>query len=390
MSKRPARWLWLALILPVPAPAKAGPPAGFEARDVRGWTVFVRLDLIRHRPGVAAEAMTILDFSLMQVARRLPAPAVARLREVRIWVEEDEPHHPCMAYHPDPGWLREHGMDPAKARCVEIANARRFVDWSLDQPWMTLHELAHAYHHRVLEGGFDNAEVRGAFDRAMGAKLYDAVPGKGKDATRAYAATNPQEYFAEATEAYFGSNDFYPFVRVELRKHDPAAFALLGKLWGDAPTPGARASGPDRRDGRADVVAVHRPAGEGLHRQADRHAVLGRGLDGVGRGGQGLADLVGGEGGGDPFADQGDLLGGPGGLAGLGLLEDPAHLLDRLVVAHLGPGPQGQLGDPVPEDARPERVPRLHRILEPGPHPLNDGHVASPRLRSPNGPRGPR
>jgi hypothetical protein len=43
------------------------------------------------------------------------------------------------------------------------------------------------------------------------------------------------EYFAEATEAYFGTNDFYPYVRSELAAHDPAMFALLGKLWGDVP-----------------------------------------------------------------------------------------------------------------------------------------------------------
>ena len=29
------------------------------------------------------------------------------------------------------------------------------------------------------------------------------------------------EYFAEASEAYFGTNDFFPFVRIELRRHDP-------------------------------------------------------------------------------------------------------------------------------------------------------------------------
>ena len=41
------------------------------------------------------------------------------------------------------------------------------------------------------------------------------------------------EYFAECSEAYFGTNDFYPFVRSELRRHDPDAAALLGRLWGD-------------------------------------------------------------------------------------------------------------------------------------------------------------
>jgi hypothetical protein len=46
--------------------------------------------------------------------------------------------------------------------------------------------------------------------------------------------TNPQEYFAESTEAFFGRNDFFPFTRDELKKHDPGMFDLLGQLWGEA------------------------------------------------------------------------------------------------------------------------------------------------------------
>ena len=50
---------------------------------------------------------------------------------------------------------------------------------------------------------------------------------------RAYAANNPQEYFAELSEAWFGANDFYPFVRAEVLEHDPEAAELLKKLWGE-------------------------------------------------------------------------------------------------------------------------------------------------------------
>ena len=42
---------------------------------------------------------------------------------------------------------------------------------------------------------------------------------------------NDQEYFAESTEAFFGTNDFYPFVRSELQQHDPNMYQLLKKLW---------------------------------------------------------------------------------------------------------------------------------------------------------------
>ena len=50
--------------------------------------------------------------------------------------------------------------------------------------------------------------------------------------TRHYARTNHKEFFAEMTESYVGVNDFYPFVRAELKNHDPKTFALMKKIWG--------------------------------------------------------------------------------------------------------------------------------------------------------------
>jgi len=44
--------------------------------------------------------------------------------------------------------------------------------------------------------------------------------------------SNHKEYFAESTEAYLGVNDFYPFVRAELNRHDPRMYQLLRKIWG--------------------------------------------------------------------------------------------------------------------------------------------------------------
>ena len=48
-----------------------------------------------------------------------------------------------------------------------------------------------------------------------------------------YALTNAKEYFAELSEAYFGRNDFYPFTRKELEKHDPAGYRLMRETWGN-------------------------------------------------------------------------------------------------------------------------------------------------------------
>ena len=207
------------------------PTDRYEVRDIRGWNVLAHGGLLAGHPELADRTLTLLTQQLDQVVRAVPAGAVGALRKVRIWVEEVEQHHPCMAYHPDAGWLRDRGMNPEKARGVEIADARNFLAWTADQPWMVLHELAHGYLDRALEGGFGNAEIRAAYDRALEAGPCDSVLRIGGEDERAYATTNAMEYFAEASEAYFGTNDFYPFVRAELRRHDPEMYALLEKLW---------------------------------------------------------------------------------------------------------------------------------------------------------------
>ncbi len=99
----------------------------------------------------------------------------------------------------------------------------------LKHPAVILHELAHSYHDQVL--GFDEPRIKAAYDKAKKAGLYDTVLDYTGRTVRHYAATNPMEYFAEGTEAYFYKNDFYPFVRAELKEHDPALHDLLGDIW---------------------------------------------------------------------------------------------------------------------------------------------------------------
>jgi hypothetical protein len=120
---------------------------------------------------------------------------------------------------------------------------------------MLLHELSHGYHHQFLEAGFQNAQVKAVYEQAMKSKLYDRVLRYGGQEEKAYAATNPREYFAEASEAYFGTNDFYPFVRAELRRHDPNAFKMVETLWGVKPDAGRRRTSSRDGSGRAGGVS---------------------------------------------------------------------------------------------------------------------------------------
>ena len=125
-------------------------------------------------------------------------------------------------------------MSSEKFKCVEIANSRSFVEWTLRQPWLVLHELAHGYHHRFVTSRYRNPEIIAAFRKATGSKRYDSVLRYNGVREKAYALTDATEYFAESTEAFFGTNDFYPFVRPELKEHDKEMFVLLGRLWGES------------------------------------------------------------------------------------------------------------------------------------------------------------
>jgi hypothetical protein len=217
---------------PVSIAAVFDPTDQYAVRDIEGWKVILNRKFETDEPHLCAETLALLRVQLYQITRMAPPAAVEKMRKIAVWVELQEPHHPCMCYHPDAGWLREHDMNPDKARCVEVANARDFLTWTKQQPWMVFHELAHGYHHQVVEGGFDNRELAAALAAARDEKLYDDVLHINGRRQRHYALTNQQEYFAEQSEALFGTNDFYPFVRSELERHDPRMYALLKKLWG--------------------------------------------------------------------------------------------------------------------------------------------------------------
>jgi hypothetical protein len=204
-------------------------------RKIKGWRVLVNKRLLQGHPKLCNRTLTLLWHQLYQIERAVPAEAVAKLREVPIWVEVADPHHRCMCYHPGANWLRENGMNPDKEGAIEIANARNFLSWTRQQPWMVLHELAHAYHDQFL-GGYDNREILAVYRNAVAAKAYETVLRINGEDARAYALNNQMEYFAELSEAYFGTNDFYPYVRSELKRHDPNMVKLLEKLWGVKPT----------------------------------------------------------------------------------------------------------------------------------------------------------
>lgn len=207
------------------------PVSAYEVRKVEGWTVHVNKRLLAEKTGLAGRSLKLLQVKLYDINRLVPAKPLAKLHAVPIWLELDnDKFAPCAQYHPSKKWLQTHGFNPIKAKSVEISSAQRFLTWSIDQPFMILHELAHAYHDRVL--GFQNKTILSAYRQAVASKSYDSVLRINGRKARHYALTNAREYFAESTEAWFGTNDFYPFVRAELQRHDPTMVRVLKEIWG--------------------------------------------------------------------------------------------------------------------------------------------------------------
>ena len=245
-----------ALALGAKTPPKAAgkmadyPTSEYTIRQIEGWKVHVHKDLLTSKKQLGDKALKLLQVKLYDVNRVVPPAALADLHKIPIWISVKDRLgcHPCAAYHPSREWLKSNGYNPDKAGSLDILNASTFLRWTLHQPSMVLHELAHGYHHRFLPGGYGNKELKAAHKRALAGKTYDSVLHVSGRKRRAYAMNNPQEYFAELTEAYFGTNDFYPFVRAEVMKHDPQMYKLLKKLWNRPPAKAGGSKGKDKQD----------------------------------------------------------------------------------------------------------------------------------------------
>ena len=180
---------------------------------------------------LADEAFKALANHLQRIKWIIPKEKHEALQNLRIWIELSH-ELKSMQYHPGAGWLKSHGYDPRLVNHVHIPQARDLIKRSTwaKHPYVILHELAHSYHDQVLS--FDHPQIKAAWDNAKETGiLKDVLLYTGRTVDH-YGLTNHKEYFAESTEAYFGVNDFYPFVRAELKEHDPRMFETLKEIWG--------------------------------------------------------------------------------------------------------------------------------------------------------------
>jgi len=203
----------------------------YGATEVAGFTVKWLPDCFAGAaPGEVADFHEKLRAQIDQLNRVLPAEKVARLRRVPVYVHTGQYKPFGCAHHPSRSWLVAHGYPAEMANSIEIGDWREFRSLVLTQPACLLHEYAHAWEFNVPAM---TQLIKPAYDHALKAGLYQSVDYIGQPSPRpAYALENEKEYFAELTEAYFGRNDFFPFVRTELKSYDPNGYAMIERVWG--------------------------------------------------------------------------------------------------------------------------------------------------------------
>ncbi|HLW66759.1 MAG TPA: hypothetical protein VKS79_15705 [Gemmataceae bacterium] len=261
-----ARNLPLPLAIPVAfiiaVPGAAQPPAKqaevpFKERyttyEVHGYYVHVSKDVDAQGKEKVNIALDTLEDRLGDALKVIPKNCCKRLQKIHFWVEwknqfyassEDWKLANAACYIPI--GTKDARLIPEKDGGIEVPVFAFLLppyNDSTDKsyPFWLMHELAHAYHDRVL--GFDDKTVKASYESAKKSRLYDEVerttigPNGLVWNTKmpAYARTNHKEYFAELSVAYLGRNCTYPHTAKDLRKHDPGGYALMKEVWGDKP-----------------------------------------------------------------------------------------------------------------------------------------------------------
>jgi len=209
----------------------------FEIRNTEGWTVYINRDVLKQYPEQSARTLEHLRWELYQIKLAVPAAAVSNMQENNaIWVEYKE--RVDLSYHPSRGWLIDRGYKiPRDPKSFMSLSVKTHVGDSYRHPFVVFHELAHGYDFHFIGKGrsYGNKECQDNYERMMKEGKYEKVKIWHGGTGSHYGRSNRMEYWAESSEAYFAVNDIYPFVRAELREHDPKMARFVERYWGVDP-----------------------------------------------------------------------------------------------------------------------------------------------------------
>ena len=217
---------------PQKQPDEPAKPTSHTDRHLEGWTIRVD-DRLLQAPNeeLGKKALRFLEGKLSDIKVVVPEDRLKKLQTVTIVLDLTHGKLGAMQYHPSRDWLKANGYSTDLEKCVHLPRAadvatKRNIN---EQPWVILHELAHAYHDQVL--GFEEPRIKEAYENYKKSGHGDKALLYNGNRVKHYALTNHKEFFAEMSEAYFGVNDFYPFNRAELKEIEPEIYALLKDIW---------------------------------------------------------------------------------------------------------------------------------------------------------------
>jgi hypothetical protein len=209
----------------------------FAIRNVEGWTVYINRDVLKEHAELSARTLEHLRWELYQTKLAAPPAAVSNMQENNaIWIEYKEGVD--LSYHPSRNWLIGRGYKiPRDPKSFMSLSAKTHVGDSYRHPFVIFHELAHGYDFHFIGKGrsYGNKECQANYERMMKGGTYEKVKIWNGRIGSHYGRSNRMEYWAESTEAYFAVNDIYPFVRAELREHDPKMARFVERYWGVDP-----------------------------------------------------------------------------------------------------------------------------------------------------------
>ena len=221
-------------------------------------------DALRHQIDIV-EGTAGLSPHLLEFFRKIPISvseeACLNLTKDQDGKDLDDPkallHPACYSNAPPESSRRpSYGSvwDSAKSRWVNSDPAALAVETNLGvimvrpvmlgassantQRPVMLHELLHAYHNRMMQGGFKNAGILLHYKRAKDGQRYPAD---------AYLMTNEKEFFAVTASVFLYGKDG-PITRSNIKEKQPDYYNYLVYLFG---------FDPDQAPGITPVASAH-------------------------------------------------------------------------------------------------------------------------------------
>jgi hypothetical protein len=199
----------------------------YERKNIRSFPVYVAPEFNKHDPLLLEQCLQVLESNAKRIQEVLPPAAWKKISGVPIWLEYERDKSYGGAYFGSQEWLIANGLSGAKAKSIQFQRSLAVMVGSVQNPLM--HEIAHAYHDLVLTSFYE--PIFAAYRSAQLSGRYNAVRHSSGRFEIAYAMKNHREFFAELSEAYFGTSDFFPFTREDLKEFDPASYRAISNAW---------------------------------------------------------------------------------------------------------------------------------------------------------------